>query len=199
MIEELSKQERDDDTVIGNLMPKGSNIVMVCPIDSEAPKGRLILPQVQLIRDCLDYGMKAYVTTETTLSDALNDLKRVDLVVTDSQAFRIVDKIVPKNIMLTSFSMLLARQKGNFDQLLKGAAKIDSLSNSSKILMLEGCTHNTSHEDIGKVKIPKLITKYLNGVAPQYEYYTGYNMPESLDGYDMICLLYTSPSPRDCS
>lgn len=186
MIEELSMQERDDDTVIGNLMPKGSNIVMVCPIDSEAPKGRLILPQVQLIRDCLDYGMKAYVTTETTLSDALNDLKRVDLVVTDSQAFRIVDKIVPKNIMLTSFSMLLARQKGNFDQLLKGAAKIDSLSNSSKILMLEGCTHNTSHEDIGKVKIPKLITKYLNGVAPQYEYYTGYNMPESLDGYDMI-------------
>lgn len=80
----------------------------------------------------------------------------------------------------------MARQKGNFDQLLKGAAKIDSLSNSSKILMLEGCTHNTSHEDIGKVKIPKLITKYLNGVAPQYEYYTGYNMPESLDGYDMI-------------
>lgn len=114
MIEELSKQERDDDTVIGNLMPKGSNIVMVCPIDSEAPKGRLILPQVQLIRDCLDYGMKAYVTTETTLSDALNDLKRVDLVVTDSQAFRIVDKIVPKNIMLILLFKAFGKAKGKF-------------------------------------------------------------------------------------
>lgn len=185
MIEELEKQERDDETLIGGLLPKGSSLILVCPIDSEAPKGRLILPQVQLIRDCLDHDMKAYVTTETTLADALNELEHVDLVVTDSQAFRTVDRLVPKNIRLTSFSMLLARQKGNFEQMLKGVDAIDSMNKNSKILMLEGCTHNTSHEDIGRVKIPKLIQKYL-GEGPQYDYYTGYNVPENLIGYDLI-------------
>lgn len=102
MVEELTKQERDDETLIGKLLPKDSSLVLVCPIDSEAPKGRLIQPQVQLIRDCLDHNMKAYVTNEITLADALEDLKRVDLVVTDSQAFKTVDKIVPKEIKLTS-------------------------------------------------------------------------------------------------
>lgn len=186
MIEELNKQERDDDTMIGHLMPKGSSLILVCPIDSEAPKGRLILPQVQLIRDCLDHGMKAYVTTEVTLKDALDELRHTDLVVTDSQAFKIVSKIVPDNIMLTSFSMLLAAQKGDFKQLLSGAAAIDKINADSKILMLEGCTHNTSHEDIGRVKIPKLISSYTGGAAPQYDYYTGYNMPKDISGYDLI-------------
>ncbi len=185
MIEELEKQERDDETLIGGMLPKGSSLILVCPIDSEAPKGRLILPQVQLIRDCLDHDMKAYVTTETTLGDALNELEHVDLVVTDSQAFKTVDRLVPKNIKLTSFSMLLARQKGNFEQMLKGVEAIDGMNKNSKVLMLEGCTHNTSHEDIGRVKIPKLIQKYL-GVRPQYDYYTGYNIPENLVGYDLI-------------
>ena len=187
IIEELEKQERDDETLIGKLLPKDSSLVLVCPIDSEAPRGRLILPQVQLIRDCLDHNMKAYVTTEKTLSDSIAELKKVDLVVTDSQAFRLVDELVPKDIKLTSFSMLLANQKGNFGQLYDGAKSIENLSESSKVLMLEGCTHNTSHEDIGRVKIPALIKKYLGGKAPrQYDYFTGYNMPEDLSEYDLI-------------
>lgn len=187
MTEELLRQERDDETLIGNLLPKGSSLILVCPIDSEAPKGRLILPQVQLIRDCLDHDMKAYVTTEKTLPDALSELKRVDLVVTDSQAFKVVDEIVPDGIMLTSFSMLLAAQKGNFRQLLSGARAIGGLNKNSKILMLEGCTHNSSHEDIGRVKIPALIKKRLGADAPQvYDHYTGYNMPDDITEYDLI-------------
>lgn len=186
IIEELTKQERDDETLIGKLLPKDSSLVLVCPIDSEAPKGRLIQPQVQLIRDCLDHNMKAYVTNEITLSDAVIDLKHVDLVVTDSQAFKQVDKIVPKEIKLTSFSMLLAYQKGNFRQLLDGASAIDKLGADSKVLVLEGCTHNTSHEDIGKVKIPALIKSYLKGITPEYEFYTGYNLPGSFSDYDLI-------------
>ncbi len=186
MIEELEKQERDDDTLIGKLLPKNSSLVLVCPIDSEAPKGRLILPQVQLIRDCLDHNMKAYVTTEKTLADSISELKKVDLVVTDSQAFKIVDKLVPKTIKLTSFSMLLANQKGNFKQLYDGAKSIKTLNENSKILMLEGCTHNTSHEDIGRVKIPALIKKYLGGKSTQYDYFSGYNMPADISVYDLI-------------
>lgn len=185
IMRELSKQERDDETLIGDLLPEGSSLILVCPIDSEAPKGRLILPQVQLIRDCLDHGMKAYVTTEHTLPEALSELRRVDLVVTDSQAFKLVDSLVPKEIKLTSFSMLLARGKGNFAQLCNGADAIDKLDKNSKVLMLEGCTHNTSHEDIGRVKIPGLIEKY-TGEKPEFEYFTGYNTPESFEKYDLI-------------
>lgn len=184
MIDELDKQDRDDETMIGKFLPKGSSLILVCPIDSEAPKGRLILPQVQLIRDCLDHNMKAYVTTEHTLLEALEELKKVDLVVTDSQAFKLVDSIVPKEIPLTSFSMLLACQKSDFETLIAGAGAVDKLTADSKILMLEGCTHNTSHEDIGRVKIPRLIKKY-TGYDLEFKYYTGYNFPEDLSGYSL--------------
>ena len=186
MIDELEKQERSDETLIGNLLPKNSSLILVCPIDSEAPKGRLILPQVQLIRDCLDHNMKAYVTTEKTLSEALAELGRADLVVTDSQAFGLVNEILPNDVMLTSFSMLLANQKGNFRQLMNGARVIETLSGDSKVLMLEGCTHNASHEDIGRVKIPKLIKKRLGGIEPKFDYYSGYNMPSDISEYDLI-------------
>ncbi len=185
MTDFLSRQERDDETLIGDLLPRGSSLILVCPIDSEAPKGRLILPQVQLIRDCLDHGMKAYVTTEYTLAEALRELPRTDLVVTDSQAFKTVNEIVPKEIKLTSFSMLLARGKGNFALLRRGAEAIDRLGENSKVLMLEGCTHNTSHEDIGRVKIPKLIEKY-TGCRPKFEYFIGYDIPKTFEGYDLI-------------
>lgn len=186
IIAELEKQERDDETLIGKLLPENSSLVLVCPIDSEAPKGRLILPQVQLIRDCLDHNMKAYVTTEKTLAEALNELEKVDLVVTDSQAFKVVDEIVPKSVKLTSFSMLLANQKGNFAQLCRGAKAIDGLNWKSKILMLEGCTHNSSHEDIGRVKIPALIKKYLGKEPQRYEHFSGYSMPDDITDYDLI-------------
>ena len=185
IMEELEKQEREDETQLGGILPKGSTVVMVAPIDAEAPKGRLILPQVQLIRDCLDHDMKAYVTKETTLKDALENLRHVDLVVTDSQAFRVVDQIVPKEIPLTSFSMLLARQKGNFEQFLRGAEQIKQLRDGSRVLMLEGCTHNSSHEDIGRVKLPKLIEK-MTGTKPAFEHFTGYSFPKEVEEYDLV-------------
>ncbi|HEY5525895.1 MAG TPA: [FeFe] hydrogenase H-cluster maturation GTPase HydF, partial [Clostridium sp.] len=114
LIEVLSKEE-EELPIVGDLLPYGSKVVMVVPVDSEAPKGRLILPQVQCIRDCLDHGIKSYVVRDTELEDALKELKDIDLVITDSQAFKVVDEIVPKDIKLTSFSMLFARQKGDIN------------------------------------------------------------------------------------
>lgn len=184
MIAELKKQDRDDDTFIGDLLPEGSTVVLVTPIDSAAPKGRLILPQVQILRDCLDNNMTAYVTKENTLKDALDNLKRVDLVITDSQAFKLVNEIVPPSVPLTSFSMILARKKGNFKQFLDGAEHILKLKSGDRVLVLEGCTHNTTHEDIGKVKLPKLIEKR-TGAKCVYEHRAGYDFPDNLDGYSL--------------
>lgn len=184
MIAELKKQDRDDDTFIGDLLPEGSTVVLVTPIDSAAPKGRLILPQVQILRDCLDNNMTAYVTKENTLKDALDNLKKVDLVITDSQAFKLVNEIVPPSVPLTSFSMILARKKGNFKQFLDGADHILKLKSGDRVLVLEGCTHNTTHEDIGKVKLPKLIEKR-TGAKCVYEHRAGYDFPDNLDGYSL--------------
>ncbi len=184
MIAELKKQDRDDDTFIGDLLPEGSTVVLVTPIDSAAPKGRLILPQVQILRDCLDNNMTAYVTKENTLKDALDNLKRVDLVITDSQAFKLVNEIVPPSVPLTSFSMILARKKGNFKQFLDGTEHILKLKSGDRVLVLEGCTHNTTHEDIGKVKLPKLIEKR-TGAKCVYEHRAGYDFPDNLDGYSL--------------
>ena len=185
IIIELNKQDRDDESFIGDLLPAGSTVVLVTPIDSAAPKGRLILPQVQILRDCLDNDMKAYVTKETTLKDALNELKKVDLVITDSQAFNLVNEIVPQDIPLTSFSMVLARKKGNFKQYLDGAKYISKLTDGNKILVLEGCTHNTTHEDIGRVKLPRLIEEKI-GAKCIYEYCSGYEFPENFKDYDLV-------------
>ena len=184
MVEMLNKSTSDNETFIGDLLPENSTVVMVVPIDSAAPKGRLILPQVQLIRDCLDNNIKAHITKETTLKSAIEDLKKVDLVITDSQIFSIVDKIVPKEIPLTSFSMLLARVNGNFTQYLDGAEYMSSLKDGDKILMLEGCTHNKTHEDIGRVKIPAMIEKKL-GVKCEYDFYSGYEFPEEFGEYKL--------------
>ena len=134
-------------------------MVLVIPIDSEAPKGRLILPQVQLIRDCLDNGMRAVCVRDTELSQTLSELNKVDLVVTDSQIFKKVSDIVPESIKLTSFSMLLANAKGDIKTLSEGAKALDTLPDKARILMAEACTHNTSHEDIGRVKIPGMLRK----------------------------------------
>ena len=140
---------------------------------------------MQCIRECLDYGIKSYVVRDTELSSALEELKKVDLVVTDSQAFKEVDKIVPKDINLTSFSMLFARQKGDFEEFVKGALSIKNLNKDSKILMAESCTHNVSHEDIGRVKIPKLLNKYV-GYELNYEYAIFHDFPEDIGKYDLI-------------
>lgn len=182
---EILKEEEEELPIVGDLLPYNSKVVLVVPIDSEAPKGRIILPQVQCIRDCLDHGIKSYVVRDTELESALEELKDVDLVITDSQAFKEVDKIVPKNIKLTSFSMLFARQKGDFEEFIKGALNIKNLNKNSRILIAESCTHNVSHEDIGRVKIPKLLNKYV-GADLTYDYSIFHDFPEDIDKYDLI-------------
>lgn len=122
LIKRLENHE-EEEILIGDIIPYGGKVIMVVPIDSEVPKGRLILPQVQIIRDCLDHGIKSYVVRDTELESALNDIKDVDLVITDSQAFKKVDKIVPSNIKLTSFSILFARHKGDLDVFIEGIKK----------------------------------------------------------------------------
>lgn len=184
LIKKVGETE-EDLPIIGDLLPYNSKVILVVPIDSEAPKGRLILPQVQCIRDCLDNGIKSYVVRDTELESALKDVKDVDLVITDSQAFKKVDKIVPKNINLTSFSMLFARQKGDLKEFLYGANKVEDLNENSKILICESCSHNVSHEDIGRVKIPKLLNKHV-GFNLTYEYRVGHDFPEDIEKYDLI-------------
>ncbi|MBQ6820320.1 MAG: [Clostridium sp.] len=182
---EILKSEEKELPVVGDLLPYNSKVIMVVPIDSEAPKGRLILPQVQCIRDCLDHGIKSYVVRDTELESALKDIKEIDLVITDSQAFKEVDKIVPKYVKLTSFSMLFARQKGDLEEFIRGALQINNLKKDSKILIAESCTHNISHEDIGRVKIPKLINKYV-GEELSYEYSIFHDFPDDVEKFDLI-------------
>jgi len=190
MMEELSKLDRKEDkpqveeTWVGDLLPKGSTLVLVTPIDSAAPKGRLILPQVQILRDCLDHDMKVMVTKETTLQETLEELQNVDLVITDSQVFPLVDSIVPKEIPITSFSMLLARKKGDFGEYLRAVKAFESLKDGDAILVLEGCSHNTTHEDIGRRKIPQMVHEKL-GVGCRFFYFSGYDFPEDLSEYRM--------------
>ena len=181
----LQQLQTKDDVVIGEVLSPGSTVVMVVPLDAAAPKGRLILLQVQFIRECLDFGIHCLVTKETQLKKALENLKQVDLVVTDSQAFELVNKIVPAEIPLTSFSMLLARQKGDVDILMEGVRHIEALPEGGRILMAEGCSHSHTHEDIGRVKIPNLIQKY-TGKNLNFDFYSGYDFPENLKEYDLV-------------
>ncbi|MBS5985401.1 [FeFe] hydrogenase H-cluster maturation GTPase HydF [Clostridium sp.] len=182
---ELIEREEEELPLIGDLLPYGSKVILVVPIDSEAPKGRLILPQVQCIRDCLDHGIKSYVVRDTELKEALEEIKDVDLVVTDSQAFKLVNEIVPKEIMLTSFSMLFARQKGDINEFINGVWGVRNLKPGDKVLISESCSHNVSHEDIGRVKIPTLLEKYVGGKL-NFEFKIGYDFAEDIGDYKLI-------------
>ena len=175
----------EEKTIVGDLLEYGSKVVLVVPIDSEAPKGRIILPQVQVIRDCLDHGIKTYVVRDTELEEALNEVKDIDLVITDSQAFKEVDSIIPKDLKLTSFSILFARQKGELDEFLEGTKKLDSLKPNDKVLICESCTHNVSHEDIGRVKIPNMLRKIAGGDL-NIDHMVGYDFKENVEDYDLI-------------
>ncbi len=179
------EQGEEDKPIVGDLLPYGANVVLVVPIDSEAPKGRIILPQVQVIRDCLDHGIKTYVVRDTELEEALKEIKNIDLVITDSQAFKEVDKIVPKEINLTSFSILFARQKGELSDFLDGANKLKDLKPGDNILICESCSHNVSHEDIGRVKIPRMLNKIAGGEL-NLEYKVGYDFNDDVEKYDMV-------------
>ncbi|MGL6169143.1 MAG: [FeFe] hydrogenase H-cluster maturation GTPase HydF, partial [Fusobacteriaceae bacterium] len=137
------------------------------------------------IRECLDHGIKSYVVRDTELQSALEDIKDIDLVVTDSQAFKSVDKILNNRAKLTSFSILFARQKGDLEDLVKGVKSLKNLKDGDKILISESCTHNTSHEDIGRVKIPKLVKQYC-GKNIEFHFVAGKDFPANLSEYSLV-------------
>lgn len=171
--------------IVGDLVQAGDTVVLVIPVDKEAPKGRIILPQVQTIRDLLDTNCMSYVVKETELEAALGNLKAPPaLVVTDSQAFKTVSEIVPETIPLTSFSILFARLKGDLNAFIQGADAVESLNDGDRVLILESCTHHAIEDDIGKVKIPALLRKK-TGKELVIEHYSGHDFPDIAD-YKLI-------------
>ena len=159
-------------SMLGGIVKPNDVVVLVTPIDDEAPEGRLILPQVMAIRNALDNDCICVVLKETNLQQYFDTMPHPDLVVTDSQAFAMVSKIVPEEVRLTSFSILLARLRGDFENYLKGTPHLADLKDGDKILMLESCTHEISCGDIGRVKLPALIRKF-TGKDIQFDYVAG--------------------------
>ncbi len=171
--------------IAGDLIEPKSTVILVIPIDKEAPKGRIILPQVQTLRDLLDSNCMVYTVKDGELADAIQNLKTPpSLVITDSQAFKKVSEIVPPDIPLTSFSILFARLKGDLEAFIKGAKAIDTLENGDRVLILESCTHHSIEDDIGKVKIPNLLKKK-TGKDLIIEHFSGHDFPD-ISGYKLI-------------
>lgn len=177
------EQERP---LIRDLLSPGDPVVLVVPIDSAAPKGRLILPQQQVIRDSLEVGAVPVVTRDSELAQALQSLgKKPRLIVTDSQVFGAVAKIVPKDIPLTSFSILMARYKGDLEVQIAGAKAIETLQDGDTVLISEGCTHHRQCDDIGTVKMPRWIKEY-TGKDLQFAFTSGGEFPKDLSAYAMV-------------
>ena len=180
--------ESNDLQLVSDLINEDDLIVLVIPIDKASPKGRLILPQQQVIRDVLDSKATAIMTKETTLKETFNSLnKKPALVITDSQAFESVSKDTPKDIPLTSFSILFARQKGDLEELVKGAQTVENLEDGDKILIAEGCTHHKQSDDIGTFKIPNWLKKYTNKDLV-FEYSSGVSFKEDINNYKLIII-----------
>lgn len=174
------------DTIMGDLIEPGDLVVLVTPIDSAAPKGRLILPQVQTIRDVLDHQATALVTKKVDLETELAKLKtQAKIVVTDSQAFAEVSKTVPADILLTGFSVLFARYKGDLESFVQGAKKIKELKAGDKVLIAESCTHRRQKDDIGTVKIPNWLRQKIEPEL-QFEHTAGRDFPADLSQYSLI-------------
>ena len=172
--------------IVGDLLSPSDVVVLVVPVDAAAPKGRLILPQQQTIRDILDASAIAVVSKETELSDTLAALARPPrMVITDSQAFGVVSKLVPQEIPLTSFSILFARYKGNLAAAVRGAKAVDSLRDGDAVLICEGCTHHRQCGDIGTQKLPAWIRQH-TGVSPAFSCTSGGDFPDDLAGYRLI-------------
>lgn len=160
-------------SLLGGIIHPGQLIMLITPIDSEAPTGRMILPQVQMLRDILDHRcMSIVLQPEEIPTFFARTSLRPDLIITDSQAFKKVVQFVPPDIPLTSFSIVFAHHKGNFTQYLKGTRQIDDLQNGDRILMLESCSHHVSCEDIGRIKIPALLRKY-TGKELEFDFIAG--------------------------
>lgn len=189
-LKELLAQQASQDTIqksiVADLLNPLDFVVLVVPIDSAAPKGRLILPQQQTIRDILEAKASAIVVQETELAETLNSLgKKPKMVITDSQVFKKVSAVTPDDILLTSFSILFARYKGNLKTLVDGASALDSLKNGDCILISEGCTHHRQCDDIGTVKLPNWIRNYTKKEI-EFEFTSGTEFPLDLSSYKMI-------------
>ena len=182
----LAKSAENDRKIVADLLSPGDTVILVTPIDSSAPKGRLILPQQQTLRELLDSGVLSVVVRESELGAALAALKAPPrMVITDSQAFGFVSKIVPKSVELTSFSILFARYKGDLATVIGGAAKLDRLKDGDRVLISEGCTHHRQCQDIGTVKLPGWIDNY-TGKKLSYSFTSGNEFPEDVTGYALV-------------
>ncbi|MHC4884497.1 MAG: [FeFe] hydrogenase H-cluster maturation GTPase HydF [Planctomycetota bacterium] len=172
--------------IVGDLVPPGELVMLVVPIDMEAPKGRLILPQVQTIRDILDTDAYCMVVKERELREAFDRLKRPPaLVVTDSQGFLKVAADTPAEIPLTGFSVLFARAKGDLSEFVRGAMAIESLCPGDRVLVAEACSHHPIGEDIGRVKIPRWLTQYVGGKL-DFQFVQGHDFPADLSEYSLV-------------
>lgn len=210
MLASLTKNSENGKKIVSDLLCEGDCVVLVVPIDESAPKGRLILPQQQTIRDIIEAGATSVVCRDTELPQTLAMLaKKPKLVITDSQAFGRVSKDTPDDILLTSFSILFARYKGNLENAVRGAAQLDKLRDGDTVLISEGCTHHRQCNDIGTVKMPSWIRNY-TGKNLNFEFTSGTEFPEDVSKYALIvhcggCMLneremqYRARHSADCS
>ena len=181
-----AQQEGEKRPLVADLLSPGDVVVLVVPIDKAAPKGRLILPQQQTIRDVLEAGASALVCRDNELTETLSKLAEPPkMVITDSQVFGKVSKIVPKDILLTSFSILMARYKGDLQLTVAGAAAVENLCDGDKVLIAEGCTHHRQCGDIGTEKLPNWIRKHTSA-EPQFVFTSGNQFPEDVSEYKMV-------------
>ena len=185
-IARMVKSNESDRKIVADLVKAGDTVILVTPIDSAAPKGRLILPQQQTLRELLEAGVVSLVVRESELENALASLKTPPaLVITDSQAFGVVSEIVPRDIPLTSFSILFARYKGDLATVIGGAAKLDRLTDGDRVLISEGCTHHRQCKDIGTVKLPGWIENY-TGKKLNFSFTSGTEFPEDVSEYALV-------------
>ena len=183
---EIGKQADAEKPLVKDLIAPGALVLLVTPIDEAAPKGRLILPQQQVIRELVEHGVIVIVIKETEITHTLSQLgKAPDLVITDSQAFAVVAEQLPKEVLLTSFSILFARFKGSLTPLIQGASVIDSLQDGDKVLISEGCTHHRQCNDIGTVKLPAWLKKH-TGKELSWDFSSGTEFPASLSKYALV-------------
>ena len=186
LIGSCAKQAESNKRLVADLLEENDLVVLVIPIDSSAPRGRIILPQQMVMRDVLDCNAICLACQPENLTATLRACERKPrLVITDSQAFEKVAELTPEDIQLTSFSILMARYKGNLEDYAAGAARLAQLTNESRVLIAEGCTHHRQCDDIGTVKIPNWIRNFI-GAEPHFDFTSGGGFPDSLEEYDLV-------------
>lgn len=185
-IGELAKNKKQEKYIVSHMLKQGDTVVMVTPIDESAPKGRIILPQQLTLREILDSNCTAIVCQPQQLKSTIEGLKnKPALVITDSQVFGKVSEILPSDVLLTSFSILMANYKGDLEALVEGAARLSKIKSGDKILISEGCTHHRQCNDIGTVKMPQWIRNF-TGVEPKFAFTSGGEFPEDLSGFALV-------------